>query len=861
MNNYEISTGEMGYLENMHSLFNIFPVGMVIFEKISRNHSTDYDLKFINQTALKIFGKTKIKSKEEINSILRRFNKLKNFSTLNEVYLEMNDESEENLYSTIFNGGELNEVETCERYISKEIMIYVKIKTHQNFKLVSIENFNDERLAIQNNIIKNIKTQYLLTLSHELNNPLNSLTHSVNEVISTKEEKKENKKFLKTMKINISLIKFFIKNFIFSLKMSFDKNTILQLDKKDEDNQVRCLNLEYLFKMIKEKYSIFFDSKKITLDFNFNPIENIYVTYDYEYFKSLIKNIFMYLFYKVDRNLGIKIEFNFEKELKIMFNKIINKKGVNYLDHRTLRKTNQLDTSFVSEINIESSVKTLKILNDIINKFAAMLGIKLKIFEDQSPCFFILYLKYEIEEDLGQLSQDLAEELTYRDSKKKNTSILNRSISILQDTVSQLNKSDLNQSKCLLTTKNENLLSDVSFSMSDNSFISNNLSSFLNKNYSKKQKNSPKQEPLDTATRKNIKKPKISKSYKLNRFMTNVKSFKETVTINSENNSEKEKNVSRNSKHRKVFLRSNFTFKYTNKSSEDEVDLMVDLILDKHGENFVNSKCSSNQFCHSKTEEGNLDLVKNKLKSGSTITINNNINSIHNNFQSTGNKDNISQGSHNLSVKSKTKPSPREMKLNKVTTTTFKDGVKKISPISPLKVNTKKTNEFNNRLTLPSPMNYIQPIQAIQNTQSIQAVQATQSSEKKYTDILVVDDDSFNLNVLKSMLKKIKLKSDTCMNGLECIKKLQSKYSKGIEYKLILMDVMMPVMDGIEASNRIEELIKVNKLNKNMKIIIISAHNDQEIVNRATRLSVVKEFLPKPVKQGDIQRIINNYYI
>ena len=337
MNKNEILCEEIPQSDNLQTLFNIFPVGMLIFEKVTRNNIIDYDLKFINQTASGILGKTKIKSKEEIKTILKRFNKLKNFSTLNEVYLEMKDESEENLYSRIFDSTEQNEVETCERYISKEIMIYVKIKTHQHFKLVSIENFNDERLAIQNNIIKNIKTQYLLTLSHELNNPLNSLTHSVNEIICTKEEKKEKKFFLNTLKINISLIKFFIKNFIFSLKMSFDKNTIIQSDYKKDKLNVNCLNLKYVLKMVEEKYSIFFNSKKIALEFNLIPVENIYVTYDYEYFKSMIKNIFMYLFYKVDRNSGIRIEFKFDKELKIIFNKTIKKKAVNYLDHRSVR--------------------------------------------------------------------------------------------------------------------------------------------------------------------------------------------------------------------------------------------------------------------------------------------------------------------------------------------------------------------------------------------------------------------------------------------------------------------------------------------------------------------------------------------
>ena len=75
----------------------------------------------------------------------------------------------------------------------------------------------------------------------------------------------------------------------------------------------------------------------------------------------------------------------------------------------------------------------------------------------------------------------------------------------------------------------------------------------------------------------------------------------------------------------------------------------------------------------------------------------------------------------------------------------------------------------------------------------------TESSENlNGLSILIVDDMAFNRIVIEKMLKKWKLKLDFAENGIEAIEKIKAR-----NYDLVLMDIHMPVMNGIEATKAI----------------------------------------------------------
>ncbi|MCG2953044.1 response regulator, partial [Escherichia coli] len=65
--------------------------------------------------------------------------------------------------------------------------------------------------------------------------------------------------------------------------------------------------------------------------------------------------------------------------------------------------------------------------------------------------------------------------------------------------------------------------------------------------------------------------------------------------------------------------------------------------------------------------------------------------------------------------------------------------------------------------------------------------------------VLIVDDDQRNIFALQTALKKQGMDIITAQNGLECLEIVESKEH---HIDLILMDIMMPYMDGYETMQK-----------------------------------------------------------
>lgn len=84
-------------------------------------------------------------------------------------------------------------------------------------------------------------------------------------------------------------------------------------------------------------------------------------------------------------------------------------------------------------------------------------------------------------------------------------------------------------------------------------------------------------------------------------------------------------------------------------------------------------------------------------------------------------------------------------------------------------------------------------------------------------NVLVVDDNTMNLSLMKSLLKRTKMNVELASGGVECVELTRKK-----AYDIIMLDHMMPEMDGVEVLHKIRS--EQGNPNKDTKIIALTAN-------------------------------------
>ena len=144
-------------------------------------------------------------------------------------------------------------------------------------------------------------------------------------------------------------------------------------------------------------------------------------------------------------------------------------------------------------------------------------------------------------------------------------------------------------------------------------------------------------------------------------------------------------------------------------------------------------------------------------------------------------------------------------------------------------------------------INTLNPSTSRQNSfRSVNLNEAISLASKKA--ILVVDDDRTNRAVLTAVLQKFGINPDLAANGKEAVEASSKR-----KYDLILMDCIMPVMDGYETTRAIIE--NPNDPNQEAPIIALTANamkGDREICLEAG----MADYIPKPIRLPDIKRIL-----
>jgi CheY-like chemotaxis protein len=115
--------------------------------------------------------------------------------------------------------------------------------------------------------------------------------------------------------------------------------------------------------------------------------------------------------------------------------------------------------------------------------------------------------------------------------------------------------------------------------------------------------------------------------------------------------------------------------------------------------------------------------------------------------------------------------------------------------------------------------------------------------------ILVAEDVILNQDLVKHILQSWNIEVTIANNGLEVLKHLQQKY-----FDCILMDVQMPEMDGIEATQRIRQL--EDKVKASTPVIALTA----DLIDEGTKKYIdagMNDYLAKPYNEMNLKKIIS----
>ncbi len=119
---------------------------------------------------------------------------------------------------------------------------------------------------------------------------------------------------------------------------------------------------------------------------------------------------------------------------------------------------------------------------------------------------------------------------------------------------------------------------------------------------------------------------------------------------------------------------------------------------------------------------------------------------------------------------------------------------------------------------------------------------------------LVVDDCTMSREITQKILNSFGFRSESVSSGAESLKRLKESHDQKNPFSLVIMDWLMPDMDGIETSRRIREELK-----QTVPIILITAFGRENELLKAKELGI-KGFLTKPIYRPMLFNTILNVF-
>ncbi|OMJ78408.1 hypothetical protein SteCoe_21781 [Stentor coeruleus] len=121
--------------------------------------------------------------------------------------------------------------------------------------------------------------------------------------------------------------------------------------------------------------------------------------------------------------------------------------------------------------------------------------------------------------------------------------------------------------------------------------------------------------------------------------------------------------------------------------------------------------------------------------------------------------------------------------------------------------------------------------------------------EEKTIHILVVEDEPFQRLVITDILNILEYEATTVSNGFEAWDILNDR---GDDFDLVLLDLVLPEMDGLELLAKLKESPTL----KDKPVVMVSAHNEMDKIYACIDLGAL-DFLMKPIRPGAVKGVVS----
>ena len=143
------------------------------------------------------------------------------------------------------------------------------------------------------------------------------------------------------------------------------------------------------------------------------------------------------------------------------------------------------------------------------------------------------------------------------------------------------------------------------------------------------------------------------------------------------------------------------------------------------------------------------------------------------------------------------------------------------------------------------------PIGSVDLNYSTAGSSYTESFTAPDAHVLVVDDNKINLTIVKGLLKKTQLHVHMASSGRECLEMVQREH-----FDLILLDHMMPEMDGIQVLERLKTMD--NNQSKQTPVIALTANAIVGAKEQYLSLGF-SDYLSKPIDYNELETVIKKH--